>query len=65
MLRKLWLARSAISNLDMTAGRIARSAASLRAAAKKLERNKPSEAPPAHAGFTGRDVMRALRDSLG
>jgi hexosaminidase len=63
-LRRLWLARSALSDFELTRGRIARSAASLRRAARALDRNRPPPPPPAHPGFDVGSVMRAVYRTL-
>jgi len=62
-LRRLWLARSAISNFDLTERRAKRSARSLRAAARHLDRNTPPEAA-APDPFTAQGVTDAVRRSL-
>ena len=60
--RKLWLARSAVSNLDRTERRLRRSVRSLRAAARSLERNRPAP-PPDLRELKPMDVLRAIRSS--
>jgi hypothetical protein len=63
-LRKLWLARSAISNFDLTERRTRRSIKSLRFAARRLDENSPP-APAKPDPFTGKGVIDAVRRSLG
>ncbi|MCZ6465018.1 MAG: family 20 glycosylhydrolase [Proteobacteria bacterium] len=63
-LRRLWLARARVSNLATTRRRIAGSVKSLRRAASRLERNRPSAPPPPHPGFSESGVIRAVRASL-
>jgi hexosaminidase len=63
-LRRLWLARSRPSDFETTRRRIARSASSLRAAATRLERNRPSPPPSPHPGFSPGAVLEAVRASL-
>lgn len=60
-LKRLWLARSAISNFDQVAKRLAGSVRSLRAAASRLDKNRPGTPPPRHEGFKGADIIRILR----
>lgn len=62
-LRRLWLARSAVSNLDRTLRRLRRAQKSLRRAVKYIDRNHPTEAPPA-TKISGRDALRAIRESF-
>jgi len=62
-LRRLWLARSAISNLEHTQLRLRRSVRSLRRAARALERNRPPP-PPAREPITRKGVLEAVRRSL-
>ncbi|HJO25083.1 MAG: glycoside hydrolase family 20 zincin-like fold domain-containing protein [Myxococcota bacterium] len=50
-LQRLWLARSRSSNLALTLGRLRRSARSLAAAARALEKNRPPPPPPPHPGY--------------
>ena len=65
-LARLWLARSHPSDFALTRRRIARSVASLRRAARALERNAPPAPPPRHAGFGDvGTVMRAVYRSFG
>jgi len=59
--RRLWLARSRPSNIEMTLSRVQRSVRSLRAAASRLARNRPSPPPPPHVGFRREDVIAELR----
>jgi hypothetical protein len=59
--RRLWRARSAPSNIEMTLRRLAISTRSLRAAAGRLERDRPSNPPPVHEGFRPADVLAELR----
>jgi len=61
-LRALWLARSAVSNLDRNLRRLGKSVRSLRAAARALERNRPSP-PPEAARLSVMDALRAVRSS--
>lgn len=63
-LRALWLARSRESNLAWTLGRLERSTAALRRAARALASGRAPAAPPPHEGFTPGAVVRALRDAL-
>jgi hypothetical protein len=62
--RRLWGARSAPSNIEMTLRRLSRSIRSLRAAARRLERNRPSAPPPEHRGFEPKDILGELRRAL-
>jgi len=62
-LRRLWLARSQPSNFEITKDRLDRSVRALRRAARRLENNRPSAAPPPHTGFTGPEILAALRGS--
>lgn len=62
--RRLWNARSAPSNIEMTLRRLSRSTRSLGAAARRLERNRPSPPPPAHDGFRPGEVLAELRRAL-
>jgi hypothetical protein len=62
-LRKLWLARSAISNFEMTERRIKRSMQSLRSAAGHLEKNTPPS-PIKRAPINGDGVLAAVRRSF-
>ncbi len=61
--RRLWLARSEPSNLEATLDRVSRAIRSLRRAAGRLERDRPSPAPPEHRGFERDDVVAALKRS--
>jgi hypothetical protein len=63
-LRTLWLARSRLSNFEMTSRRLQRSTASLARAARALAANRPPATPPAHEGFSPGIVIRALRDAI-
>jgi HAMP domain-containing protein len=63
-LRRLWLARSRQSNLDVTLRRIGRATRALRAAARRLEANRPSS-PPVPEPITGQGALREVRASLG
>jgi hypothetical protein len=63
-LRRLWLDRSRIAEFEANARRLRRAAQSLRSAARRMERNRPSPPPPPHTGFTGREVIEAVRGSL-
>jgi hypothetical protein len=60
-LRRQWLARSRPLNFEQSGLRMARAAASLRAAARALERNRPPAPPPPHEGFAPANVLRELR----
>lgn len=62
-LKKLWLARSAISNFDITKRRIDRSVKSLRDAARALDRNRPPQ-PVSDKPFTMKGVFEAARRTL-
>ena len=62
-LKKLWLARSAISNFDITEHRIKRSTQSLRTAATHLEKNLPPT-PTKRAPINLDGVRAAVRKSL-
>lgn len=62
-LRRLWLARSAISNFSMTEHRIKRSLQSLRAAAGHLEKNTPPS-PVKRAPIEMDGVLAAVRRSF-
>lgn len=62
-LRRLWLARSRPSNLDRTLRRLNRSVRAMRAAASRLERNRPSSAPEPEP-ITGKGALEAVRHSL-
>ena len=62
-LRKLWLARAQTSNLDMTLGRLRRSARHLRAAARRLEKNLITASPDKKA-ITLQGVLESVRESL-
>ncbi len=62
-LSKLWLARSQVSNFEMTKRRIARSQKSLRKAARALEHNHPP-APARPEPFTQQGIIAAVRRSL-
>ncbi len=62
--RRLWLARSTVSNLDLTERRLRRSIRSLRAAAKNLTRNRPSPPPPSDQRISARGALRAIRESI-
>ena len=65
-LARLWLARSHPSDFALTRRRIARSVASLRRAARALERNAPPPPPPKPPGFGDvGTVMRAVYRSFG
>lgn len=61
-LRGLWLARSAVSNLDRNERRLRKSARSLRAAARALERNRPLP-PPSPRKLSPLDALHAIRAS--
>ena len=61
-LRRLWLARSAISNLDRNERRLRKSVRSLRRAARALEQNRPS-APPEPRHLSVMDALQAIRAS--
>ena len=63
-LRRLWLRRSKLSDFELTRRRIARSVASLRRAARALERSRPPPPPGPHPGYAPRPVMRTLFRSL-
>ncbi|MBW2697383.1 MAG: family 20 glycosylhydrolase [Deltaproteobacteria bacterium] len=62
-LRKLWLSRSQISNLDTTRQRLMRSARHLRAAARALEMNRPGPAP-AHEPVDHRRAIESMRETF-
>jgi hypothetical protein len=62
-LQKLWLARSAISNFDLTEHRIKRSIQSLRTAAGQLEKNTPP-GPVKRAPIDMEGVLAAVRRSF-
>ena len=65
-LQRLWLARSRPSNLELTLGRLRRSARSLAAAARALEANRPPPPPPPHPGYGDVGaVLGAVWASLG
>jgi hypothetical protein len=64
VLGRLWLARSRPSNLALTERRRARSAASLRRAARALAANRPPAPPQPHPGFAPREVMHAVLRSF-
>ena len=61
-LRRLWLARSAVSNLDRNEARLRKSTSSLRRGAKALERNRPTP-PPQRRRLSPIDALRAIRAS--
>ncbi|MFP6624457.1 MAG: hypothetical protein VCC20_13330, partial [Myxococcota bacterium] len=61
-LRRLWLTRSAISNLDRNERRLRKSVRSLRRAARALEQNRPS-APPEPRRLSVIDALQAIRAS--
>jgi len=61
-LRKLWLARSAVSNFDRNQRRLRKSLDSLRAAARALEQNRPSP-PPEPRSLSPIDALRAIHAS--
>ena len=61
-LRRLWLRRSRPSNFEITGRRLERSIASLRRAARALERNRPPAPPPPHEGVTPAAAIRVLKD---
>ncbi len=63
-LRKLWLARSAVSNFDMTERRIERSIKSLRNAATRLLKGDAPKLPKA-SPIDPQGVLAAVRRSLG
>lgn len=63
-LQRLWRARSRPSDFELTARRIGRSIASLRRAARALERGRPPPPPAPHEGFTMGAVFRHLQQSL-
>ncbi len=60
-LRRLWLQRSELPGFEMTRRRLGRSVASLRRAARALERNRPPSPPPPHPGFPAFEVFRRLK----
>jgi hexosaminidase len=62
--RRLWLARSAISNFDLTQGRVKRSVKSLRDAAKLLSHNEPPS-PVTRKPIDMPGVTAAVRRSFG
>jgi hypothetical protein len=62
-LRKLWLLRAQESNLDQTLKRLRRSARHMRAAAKRLETNRPSPEPE-RKKISIQGVLQSLRESL-
>jgi hypothetical protein len=62
-LRSLWLRRSRPSNFEVTKGRLDRSIASLRRAARALGNNRPPAPPPRHEGLSPSGMARALRGS--
>ncbi len=62
-LRKLWLARSAVSNFDMTERRVRRSIKSMRTAASRLIQNKPPD-PPEPSSINLAGVLAAVRRSI-
>ena len=62
-LRALWLERSRPSNFEITDRRIERSIASLRRAARALERDRPPAPPPPHEGFSTAAVFAELKRS--
>ena len=62
-LRRLWLARNAISNFATTKRRIDRSIRSLRAAARALTGNRPPP-PPSDEPLTGQRLIAAVRRSI-
>jgi hypothetical protein len=64
-LRRLWLARSEISNFAATKKRLDTSVRSLRAASRALAANRPTEPPPAGGGVSFQDAFVALRESTG
>lgn len=65
-LRRLWLARSRPSNLELTLRRLRRSARSLTNAARTTERNRPPPPPPPHPGYEDVGaVLAAARATLG
>ncbi|MEE2673835.1 MAG: glycoside hydrolase family 20 zincin-like fold domain-containing protein [Myxococcota bacterium] len=61
-LRRLWLARSAVSNLDRNERRLRKSVTSLRRAARALEQNRPT-APPEARRLSVVESLQAIRDS--
>jgi hypothetical protein len=63
-LRRLWLARSRPSNLELTERRLAGSARSLRRAAAALAAGRPPAPPPEHPGFDVGNLMRAVTRSF-
>jgi hypothetical protein len=63
-LERLWLARSRPSNFAQSERRMARSAASLRRAARALAANRPPAPPGVHPGFAPGEVMRAVLRSF-
>jgi hexosaminidase len=64
-LRRLWLARSEVSNLARTKKRIDVSIRGLRRAARALEKNRPPAPPPTHPGLKPADAFVAMRDGYG
>lgn len=64
-LRRLWLARSAISNFAATKARLDASVKSLRAASRALSGNRPPEPPPKNTGVTFQDAFVSLREATG
>ena len=62
-LKRLWLARSELSNFDDTRRRLMRSVRALRRAARALERNRPGRAPTPEP-ITIAGVRRAVEESL-
>ena len=62
-LRRLWLARSAISNFDVNDRRLKRSVAGLRRAARALERGV-APPPPKEEEITGKGAIEAVRRSI-
>jgi hypothetical protein len=63
-LERLWLARSAPSNFEITRRRLEGSIRSLRRAARALERNRPPPAPPTPGDFNPASVVAVLRESV-
>lgn len=63
-LRRLWLARSAISEFHKTQKRLRVSIASLRTAARRLEENRPPRPPP-ESSIAMLDVFNEVRRAFG
>jgi hypothetical protein len=62
-LRRLWLARSPISDFAATKRRIDASVRSLRTAARALERDRPPAPPEPNEGVDARDAFVAMRQA--